>query len=104
MGDNFQIEAENDKAVIKMTPVLDMSFATDLLKMLKEVVTIHKNLSLDVCDVERVSTPCIQIILAAANKVEQTGGKFSILNVSSGFERGMTELGLTEHLGKWREN
>lgn len=104
MSETFPIERQDQTAVMKMTSVLDMSCSGELLTVLRKAVSTSKNLSLDVIDVERVSTPSIQVILAAAKKVEQAGGEFLILNVSSGFERGMRELGLMEYLGKWRKS
>jgi len=104
MSEAFEIKVENDKAVIKLWPILDMSAADDLLESLKQSIPVHKQLILDAGDVERVSTPCIQVLLSAAAKIEQAGGTFSIENITPNFERSMQELGLSDYLKSWSKN
>ncbi|MDV7338689.1 STAS domain-containing protein [Terasakiella sp. A23] len=104
MSEAFEIKVENDQVVLKLQPILDMAVADDFLESLKSCLSKHKNLTLDSSDVERVSTPCIQVLLAAGFKVEKAGGRFSIENVTSVFERGMTELGVSDCLNNWRKN
>lgn len=104
MSETFDIKVENDNAHIKLLSILDMSAADDLLESLKVCVGKYQKLILDAGDVERVSTPCIQVLLAAASKMAEAGGHFSVKNVTPNFERGMRELGLSEHLKNWSES
>ncbi len=101
MSQTFPVKVENDQAIMRLESVLDMAVADAFLGALTKTVVKHNSLVLDAEDVERVSTPCVQVMLAAALKMERTGGHFLIKNISSGFERGMRELGLVEYLEKW---
>ncbi|WP_417797870.1 STAS domain-containing protein [Terasakiella pusilla] len=104
MTEAFEIKVENDKAILALLPILDMSAADSLLDALRSCVSSYSHLVLDASVVERISTPCIQVLLAAAFKVEKNGGRFSMKNVSPTFERGMRDLGLSDYLRKWSEN
>ncbi len=104
MSEAFEIKVENDSAILKLLPILDMAAADEFLESLKSCISQNKNLTLDSSNVERVSTPCIQVLLAAAFKVEKAGGQFSILNVTPVFERGMKELGVSDYLNNWSKN
>lgn len=104
MSETFPIKVDNNEAILQLTPVLDMSAADELLMALQNGVAHHQSLTLDAADVDRVSTPCMQVILAASIKIEKAGGVFAISNVSPGFERGIRELGLTDYLNKWSNN
>ncbi|NVK18304.1 MAG: STAS domain-containing protein [Methylocystaceae bacterium] len=104
MSEAFEIKVENEKAIIRLQPILDMSASDDLLESLRSCIPAHKKMVLDAGDVERVSTPCIQVLLAAAKKMKQVGGQFSIENVTPKFEQSMRELGLSEYLNSWSEN
>ncbi len=104
MSEAFEIKAENDQVILKLLPILDMAAADDFLESLKSCVSQNKNLTLDGAEVERVSTPCIQVLLAAASKVEKAGGQFSIVNATPMFERGMRELGVLDDLNNWSKN
>lgn len=104
MNDAFSIQSDGDNVVIGLVSILDMSVADDLLSQLRESVAGHKNLSLNAQNVERLSTPCVQIMLAAATEIENKGGRFTVENASKGFERSMRELGLSDHLKNWSAN
>jgi len=104
MSETFSIRVEDDKAILHLLPILDMSCADELLASLRNGINKSNNFMLDAVEVERISTPCVQVLLAAAFKVEKNGGAFSIINISSGLERGMRDLGLSECLENWRVN
>jgi len=104
MSDTFSIKVIDDVAIIDLIPILDMAIAEELLMSFRECTSMMKNVTLDSDSVERVSTPCIQVMLAAANEVEKNGGKFTVRNISAGFERGMRDLGLKNYLEIWSKN
>jgi len=104
MNTTFDIKVVENDVVLRLIPILDMAIAEEFLLSLRECVSMTKNLILDSKDVERLSTPCIQVMLAAASEMETQGLKFSIRNVSEGFQRGMCDLGLVEYLENWSES
>ncbi len=103
MSDNFIITTNNDNATIALVAILDMAVAEELLNTLRESLALAKNIILNAESVDRISTPCIQIILACAGAVEKKGGRFSLAEASSAFERGMRDLGLLEYYKNWSE-
>lgn len=104
MTEAFEVKVENDQATLTLLPILDMSAAESLLTSLRSCVSAQSHFVLDAAAVERISTPCIQVLLAAAFKIEKNGGRFSIKNVTPTFERGMRDLGLSDYLSNWSEN
>jgi len=104
MTQTFAIKVENDTVFLRLLPILDMAAAAGLLTSLQSCAAEHSNITLDSEEVERVSTPCVQVILAASFKIIKAGGSFSIMNMSPGFERGMRDLGLSEYIDIWSKN
>ena len=104
MSDTFSITSENNQATLKLIPILDMAVSEDLLMSFRECTSMAKDVILDSETVERMSTPCIQVMLAASIEVAKNGGVFSVKNISPGFERGMRDLGLSEFLENWSKN
>jgi chemotaxis protein CheX len=104
MKETFNLKIENGTAEVKLVPILDMAVADLLLSCAKECVQKASHVEIDGQDVERLSTPCVQVLLAAAKAMADKGGRFLVKNVSSGFERGMKDLGLEEYLLNWSTN
>lgn len=104
MAEAFEIKVENEQATVTLLPILDMSAAESLLEALRSCVSGQSHFVLDAAAVERISTPCIQVLMAAAFKIEKNGGRLSIKNITPTFERGMRELGLSDYLKNWSEN
>ena len=103
MGETFTVKVEQDKATVTLLPILDMSASDEFLDVMKACVSAQNSIILDGEDVQRVSTPCVQVMLGAAKTVEDAGGSFTIKNMSSDFERALRELGLAEYIDKWSE-
>ncbi|WP_135078275.1 STAS domain-containing protein [Terasakiella sp. SH-1] len=104
MSDSFSIKVNDGTSELSLIPILDMAVAEELLLSLRECTSMSKNIVLNIEPVERISTPCVQVMLAAAREVEASGGRFLLKNSSSGFERGMKDLGLSEYLENWSKN
>lgn len=104
MSMGFAIKQKDGDVVVSLHSILDMAAAEGLLTCLRESVSKNKNVILDASNIERVSTPCMQIILATAKKVETNGHIFGLLNPSVALERGMRELGMMDYLNNWRSN
>ncbi|WP_417821000.1 STAS domain-containing protein [Terasakiella sp.] len=104
MNTTFDIKVVENDIILRLIPILDMAIAEEFLSSLRECASMMKNLILDSQDVERLSTPCIQVMLATASEMEQQGLKFSVRNISEGFQRGICDLGLIEYLDNWSES
>ena len=53
--------------------------------------------------VERISTPCIEVLVATSNAFSGTERKFRVESSSACFDDAMHTLGLTEYLVRWRQ-
>jgi chemotaxis protein CheX len=56
---------------------------------------------LDAGDVERMSTPAAQLLLAAGRAADAAGVGFKIVNTSDAFRNGLLDLGLHNEFKHW---
>jgi two-component system chemotaxis response regulator CheY len=83
------MQDQADTARLKLPTVLDLAAAERFLDMMCRHVTPQAHLHIDASEVETLTVPCIQIILAAL----QTG-QVSIENPSQAFVSAFQDLGL----------
>lgn len=57
--------------------------------------------TLDAGEVDRMSTPCIQVILAAGRAAEAENIPFKIRNATLVFQKAFADLGLGQELSNW---
>jgi anti-anti-sigma regulatory factor len=60
-------------------------------------------LSINAGAVERASTPCLQVLLAAGRAADLAGTSFSIVNASDVFGTALADLGLRAEFSKWMD-
>jgi chemotaxis protein CheX len=80
---------------------LGLSDASLLRDNLLLVITAGDDLYLDASGVERVSTPCIQVLYAAALEVEAAGGRFHIVSPSQIVADAFHDLGMAIPFKRW---
>ena len=56
---------------------------------------------LDAAAVERMSTPCLQVLLAAGLAAEAASHPIQIVNASDAFRTAVADLGLQSYFTKW---
>ncbi|MGY3454456.1 STAS domain-containing protein [Bradyrhizobium sp. USDA 4353] len=61
------------------------------------------SIALDASGVERMSTPCVQILLAAARGAKAANKPFKITQASELFRTAVAELGLRNEFEDWME-
>ena len=81
----------NADDAVKLPAVLDLAAAEGLLSAFLHVLTAGQPLRLDASEVETLTLPCIQVILAAI----RTYGQVTIENPSVGFSSAFADLGLS---------
>ncbi len=81
---------------------LDLLAAEDLKEKMLEFLLQDGGLILDATEVERISTPCIEVLFAAGIAFGETGRNFRIDNPSLYFNDALTTLGLDDHFQCWR--
>jgi anti-anti-sigma regulatory factor len=55
-----------------LPPLVDLAYAAQLKAVLLEALNLGKGIDIDASDVQRVATPCLQILAAAARSFAQT--------------------------------
>lgn len=88
----------NNEEHIILEPVLDIANATSFHERLERALADNPQLVLNGEGVERVTTPSIQLILAAALSLQEGGGRLLIENPSDVLKQAIEDLGLTSQL------
>ena len=87
---------------ITLGPVLDIRAAGPLRDGLQKALKRGKPIVLDAAQVDRLSTPCIQVLLAAGKTAEAGGGRIQLAQASDAFVAAFSDLGLFAALMSWQ--
>jgi chemotaxis protein CheX len=86
--------AQDRIAYLILPPSLDLTEAEGLCQALRD--RLHEGaLLLDASMVERISTPCLQVLAAAAASAMRRGAEFRLRHASTAFSAAIADLGLT---------
>jgi two-component system chemotaxis response regulator CheY len=90
--EGYSMRKNDDKIgdAMRLPPVLDLAAADELLQKLLHALDTGQPLRLEASAVETLTTPCVQIILAAMG----SGQDISIENPSAAFVNAFRDLGL----------
>ena len=80
--------------------ILDITKAKELRGHMVERLNCGAVL-VDASAVDRVSTPCIQVLLAAARSADCAGTSFRIANASEPLRAALADLGLQAEFENW---
>src|SRR5262249_61613596 len=83
-------------------PVLDIRAAAPLRDGRQKALKRGKPVVLDAAQVDRLSTPCIQVLLAAGKSAEAGGGRVILAQASDAFVTAFSDLGLFAALMSWQ--
>ncbi len=97
----FKLTARKRISRIDLGSVLDIRAAEPLKNVLRKAISKGKPLTLDVGSVERMSTPCIQVLISAATVMKEAEAVFTIASPSDTFIESFNELGLFPVLKQW---
>ena len=93
-----QIDAQNgavSSESFALPPMLDFAAAPALAHALRQHVAVVEGVVLDGSLVDRVSTPCLQILLATAIDAQSRGASFRLREPSPVLTNAIAELGLS---------
>jgi anti-anti-sigma regulatory factor len=93
-------DREPGDVVNTLPAVLDLTEAQSLRNTVAALLA-DRSLILDASGVERMSTPCSQILLAAGRAADLAGSSFRIVDASEVFRTALADLGLNVEFGKW---
>lgn len=97
----FTISKTDDAVQLGLVASMDLRAAEPLLHSLHEILAQSGKVVIDAAAVDRLSTPCVQILLSAAQHMEQHGIPFVIRAPSDAFVSAFDDLGLFSFLMKW---
>ena len=80
--------------------MLDLTQATHLRDSMTRL-SAESSILLDASSVERMSTPCVQILLVVGLAAQATGKSFKISNASEVFRTAIADLGLHPEFSNW---
>jgi chemotaxis protein CheX len=80
--------------------VLDLTEARGLRDDMMALLQ-NGTIVLDAGAVERMSTPCVQVLLAAGHAAEAANSQFQIVNASDCFQAAVADLGLQSRFTNW---
>lgn len=84
-----------------LAPVLDILMAAPLRELLRESLIVGARLEVDASAVERMSTPCVQVLVAASRAFAEKGVDLVILRPTEAFMGALFELGLFSVVAEW---
>lgn len=88
----------NNTTALNLPPIFDMVATIDLKPALEAAMT-QGSIEVAAADVQRVTTPGLQLLAAAAKACAQRGLSFSIANCSSPLREAAEALDLASALG-----
>jgi chemotaxis protein CheX len=87
-------------AQIRLPQVLDLTQAQNLRDTMAARLS-GGPLVLDASAVERMSTPCVQVLLAAGRAADLAGSPFQFINASDVFRTALADLGIEAEFNNW---
>lgn len=99
--DPFAISKADDATQLSLVSSMDLRAADPLLHSFHEIMGQGGKVVIDASAVDRLSTPCVQILLSAVQHMEQHGIPFVIRSPSDAFVTAFDDLGLFSYLMKW---
>lgn len=92
-----EAEAQADR-VFELPPVLDLPAAADLATRLAEALAVPGLLVIDAANVQRFTTPCLQVLASAALPGETGERPVALRNVPDAVSEAVALLGLSTAL------
>ncbi len=96
------LEADDTATRLVLTPVLDLRMAAPLRDRLMEALDLGHPLTLEAGAVERLTTPCLQVLVAAAHSLQARDIPFTVSNPPEAMMDVFRELGLFATLMQWK--
>lgn len=86
---------------LKLPATLDLAAAEDFHAACLEAAAAQGDFHLEGQDVAKVSTACLQILVATDRKLEEGGGSIVIEDPSQTLSDALLDLGMNSYLDKW---
>lgn len=87
---------------IVLREILDIAAAGALRDEVSAALSGRKALAVDGASVRKLSTPCVQVLIAAGMEAERQGKPFTLEVISPAFTDAFNSLGFSEYLDRWK--
>jgi len=88
-------------SIVQLPDILNLAVAENLRDTFIQHLTVETRLTLDAQMVDTITTPCIQVIIAAGQSLEENGNSLAVINPSPAFTAAFSDLGFTDFFDKW---
>ncbi len=88
----------DDEISLTLKSIMDLTEAENLRLTFLDCLAQGKNLKIVAGEVERITTPCLQILLSLKNRAELDHIDFSIIDMPDSFKTALHDIGLEEYL------
>lgn len=92
----FTLTDTEEGISLVLNPVMDLAVAETLRSTLLDCLVKEKNIHIDAGDVDRITTPCLQLLLAMKNRVSPQNIDFKITKMSEAFHITLDDVGLAD--------
>lgn len=99
-GEAAGTASQDPAADFGLPSMLDLTAASGLRAALGPLLK-QRLIQIDASQVERMSTPCVQVLLSAAGSADAAKAQFRIVEASEAFRSAISELGLQSEFSRW---
>lgn len=99
--ESFAVSKSDDGVHLALTASMDIRAAEPLLHAMQEAAGSGAKVVVDASVVDRLSTPCVQVLLSGLQQMEEAGTPFVIKSPTDAFVSAFDDLGLFSYLMKW---
>ena len=101
MKANFRVLTRAGKTFCDLGATLDLRAAPPLKAAMLRALDKQRPLTLDASSVERLSTACIQLLVACGSAFKNAGHALTLSEPSESFSAAFADLGLEPELQQW---
>lgn len=95
----MSVELAPEAPHIKLPPIADLIYAAELKPALVEAMDTHRSLTIDASEVQNVTSPCLQVLVAGVRSFsERDGLSLTIAGPSPAFLEAATTLAIRDAL------
>jgi anti-anti-sigma regulatory factor len=94
----FATTDSKQETSLVLKAVMDLTVAEDLRMGFLDCLSRNKPIKILAGDVERITTPCLQVLLAMKNKASEQDIDFLIPQMSEAFHKALRDVGLEDQL------
>lgn len=87
---------------LQLSSIMDLLAAEGLKDRVVSILDAEEALVIDASEVSRITTPCVQIIIAASKELQTNDNDLKLVASSSVFDDAMRDLGFESFLNNWR--